>query len=199
MSGDIHISNTGLWSVIPDVAFLNLKEFVENGLQLQGKYLGITRLPQPKTLDDLATVISTFFMLISKEVSQEVVIDELCTRIVNRIPKMIALIGVVNIYLSKNCSTRLRTKLLSNLTIANSIPNVSKTLITIKRVLFSKLIASICFAPHLIAFLIGLLNTSSELIVPKSSLPRPVADFSRNPNATSNGNRIITASRLKKS
>ena len=79
MSGDIHISNTGLWSVIPDVAFLNLKEFVENGLQLQGKYLGITRLPQPKTLDDLATVISTFFMLISKEVSQEVVIDELVT------------------------------------------------------------------------------------------------------------------------
>ena len=79
MSGDIHISNTGLGSDIPDLAFLNLKEFVENGLQLQGKYLGITRLPQPKTLDDLATVISTFFMLISKEVSQEVVIDELVT------------------------------------------------------------------------------------------------------------------------
>ena len=77
MSGDIHISNPGLWSVIPDIAFLNLKEFVENGLQLQGKYLGVTRLPQPKTLDDLATLLSTFFMLISKETSQEVVIDEL--------------------------------------------------------------------------------------------------------------------------
>ena len=77
MSGDIHISNPGLWSVIPDIAFLNLKEFVENGLQLQGKYLGVTRLPQPKTLDDLATLLSTFFMLISKETSQEVVVDEL--------------------------------------------------------------------------------------------------------------------------
>ena len=77
MSGDIHISNPGLWSVIPDIAFLNLKEFVENGLQLQGKYLGVTRLSQPKTLDDLATLLSTFFMLISKETSQEVVIDEL--------------------------------------------------------------------------------------------------------------------------
>ena len=132
-------------------------------------------------------------------ITVEVVIDELCTRIVNRIPKMIALKAVLNIYLSKNCSTRLRTKLLSNLTIANSIPNVSKTLNTIKRVLLSKLIASICFAPHLIAFLIGLLNTSSELIVPKSSLPRPVAAFSRIPNAISNGNRIITASKLKKS
>ena len=79
MSGDIHISNTGLWSVIPDIAFLNLKEFVENGLQLQGKYLGVTRLPQPKTLDDLVTLLSTFLLLISKEASQEVVIDELVT------------------------------------------------------------------------------------------------------------------------
>ena len=77
MAGDIHISNTGLWSVIPDIAFLNLKEFVENGLQLQGKYLGVTRLPHPKTLDDLATLLSTFFTLVSKEASQEVVVDEL--------------------------------------------------------------------------------------------------------------------------
>ena len=79
MSGDIHISNTGLWSLIPDVAFLNLKEFIENGLHLQGKYLSVTRLSQPKTLDDLATLLSTFLMLISKEASQEVVIDELVT------------------------------------------------------------------------------------------------------------------------
>ena len=77
MAGDIHISNAGLWSVIPDTVFLNLKEFVENGIQLQGKYLGVTRLPQTKTLDDLETLLSTFFMLISKEASQEVVIDDL--------------------------------------------------------------------------------------------------------------------------
>jgi len=77
MSGDIHISNPGLWSLIPDISFLNLKEFVENGLQLQGKYLGVTRLAQPKTLGDLATLLSTFLILISKETSQEVVVDEL--------------------------------------------------------------------------------------------------------------------------
>ena len=77
MSGDIHISNTGLWSLIPDVAFLNLKEFIDSGLQLQGKYLGVTRLPQPKTLDDLTTLLSTFLMLISKEASQEIVVDDL--------------------------------------------------------------------------------------------------------------------------
>ena len=77
MSGDIHISNPGLWSAVPDIAFLNLKEFVENGIQLQGKYLGVTRSSPPKTLDDLSTLLSTFLMLISKEASQEIVIDEL--------------------------------------------------------------------------------------------------------------------------
>ena len=77
MAGDIHISNAGLWSVIPDIIFLNLKEFVEHGIQLQGKYLGVTRLPQTKTLDDLETLLSTFFMLISKEASQEIVVDDL--------------------------------------------------------------------------------------------------------------------------
>jgi len=77
MAGDIHISNAGLWSVIPDTIFLNLKEFVENGIQLQGKYLGVTRLPQTKTIDDLETLLSTFLMLISKEASEEVVIDDL--------------------------------------------------------------------------------------------------------------------------
>ena len=48
MSGDIHISNTGLWSLIPDVAFLNLKEFIDSGLQLQGKYpVSYTHLTLP--------------------------------------------------------------------------------------------------------------------------------------------------------
>ena len=79
MSGDIHISNAGLWSIIPDTAFLNLKEFVDNGIQLQGKYLGVTRLSQTKTLDDLTTLLSTFLILISKEASQEIVVDDLVT------------------------------------------------------------------------------------------------------------------------
>ena len=82
MSGDIHITNAGLWSAVPDIALLNLKEFVENGIQLQGKYLGVTRSPQPKTLDDLSTLLSTFFILISKEASQEIVIDELIPTLV---------------------------------------------------------------------------------------------------------------------
>ena len=79
MSGDLHISNPGLWSAIPDTVFLNLKEFTESGIQLQGKYLGVTRLPQPKTLDDFAILLPIFFTLISKEATQEIIVDELVT------------------------------------------------------------------------------------------------------------------------
>ncbi len=77
MSGDLHISNPGLWSAIPDTVFINLKEFSENGIRLQGKYLSVTRLPAPKTLDNLAISLPIFFTLISKEASQEIVVDEL--------------------------------------------------------------------------------------------------------------------------
>ena len=79
MSGDLHISNPGLWSAIPDTIFLNLKEFTESGIRLQGKYLDVTRLPQPKTLDDFAILLPIFFTLISKEASQEIIVDELVT------------------------------------------------------------------------------------------------------------------------
>ena len=77
MSGDLHISNPGLWSAIPDTIFINLKEFSENGIRLQGKYLSVTRHPAPKTLDNLAISLPIFFTLISKEASQEIVVDEL--------------------------------------------------------------------------------------------------------------------------
>jgi len=79
MSGDLHISNPGLWSSIPDTVFINLKEFTENGIQLHGKCLSVTRLPEPKTLDNLAILLPMFFTLISKEASQEIVVDELVT------------------------------------------------------------------------------------------------------------------------
>ena len=79
MSGDLHISNPGLWSSIPDTVFINLKEFTENGIRLHGKYLSVTRLPEPKTLDNLAILLPILFTLISKEASQEIVVDELVT------------------------------------------------------------------------------------------------------------------------
>ena len=77
LSGELHISNLGLWSLIPDTIFLNLKELIEEGIDLKGKCPGVTRIPAPKTLDDLSTLLPMLFNLVSKESSQEVVIDDL--------------------------------------------------------------------------------------------------------------------------
>ena len=31
LSGDMHISNPGIWSMIPDTIFVNVKELIEDG------------------------------------------------------------------------------------------------------------------------------------------------------------------------
>ena len=77
LSGELHISNLGLWSLIPDTIFLNLKELIEDGIELKGKCPGLTRIPAPKTLDDLSKLLPMLFNLVLKESSQEVVIDDL--------------------------------------------------------------------------------------------------------------------------
>ena len=77
LSGDLHITNPGMWSLVPDIVFLDLKELIEDGLQLGGNSLGVSRILQPKTLDDLAVLLPMVFSLVTKEASQEIVIDEL--------------------------------------------------------------------------------------------------------------------------
>ena len=77
LSGDLHIANPGLWSLLPDTIFVNLKELIEDGIDLRGKALGVTRIPSIKTLENLTSALSMIISLISKEVSQEVVMDGL--------------------------------------------------------------------------------------------------------------------------
>ncbi|MGQ0795336.1 MAG: anaerobic ribonucleoside-triphosphate reductase [Nitrosopumilaceae archaeon] len=79
LSGDIHLTNTGIWSLLPDTIFVNIKELLEDGIDLRGKFLGVTRMPPIKTLDDLMTSLSLLTALLLKEASQEVIIDGLVT------------------------------------------------------------------------------------------------------------------------
>ena len=65
LSGDLHITNPGIWSLVPDVVFLSLKELIEEGLQLGGKSLGVSRVSQPKTLDDLSIILPMILSLVS--------------------------------------------------------------------------------------------------------------------------------------
>ena len=75
LSGDLHISNPGLWSLLPDTLFVNIKELIDEGIELQGKGLNITKISSVKTLDELTTSLSMIMSLISKEATQEVVLD----------------------------------------------------------------------------------------------------------------------------
>ena len=77
LSGDLHISNPGVWSLLPDTLFVNIKELIEDGIDLGGKLLDVSRIPSIKNIDDLTSALSILISLISKEASQEVVMDNL--------------------------------------------------------------------------------------------------------------------------
>ena len=77
LSGDLHISDLGVWSMLPDTIFVNIKDILENGVDLGRKYLDVSRIPPSKKLDDLANSLSVIISLLSKEASKEIVIDGL--------------------------------------------------------------------------------------------------------------------------
>ena len=77
LSGDIHISNPGVWSMIPDTIFVNAKELLDDGLDLGGKYLDVSRISSSKQLNEIVTSLSVLISLLSKEASKEVVLDGL--------------------------------------------------------------------------------------------------------------------------
>ncbi|RNJ76235.1 MAG: ArsR family transcriptional regulator [Nitrosopumilus sp. H13] len=77
LSGDLHITNPGVWSMIPDTIFVNIRDLVENGVDLGGKYLDASRIPASKQLDEVASSVSIIMSLLSKEASREIVLDGL--------------------------------------------------------------------------------------------------------------------------
>ena len=77
LSGDLHVTNPGTWSMIPDTIFVNVKELIEDGVDLGGKYLDVSRISPSKQLDDITNSLSIAISLLSKEASQEVVLDGL--------------------------------------------------------------------------------------------------------------------------
>jgi ribonucleoside-triphosphate reductase len=77
LSGDLNITCPGLWSILPDVIFMNVKELIEDGINLGGKSLSTTRIPSVKTLNNLSTTLSILISSIAKEASQEIVLDGL--------------------------------------------------------------------------------------------------------------------------
>lgn len=77
LSGDLHITNPGVWSMLPDTVFINAKDLLDDGAYLGGKHLGVSRVAPTRSLDGLASSLSLVISLISTEASQEVVLDGL--------------------------------------------------------------------------------------------------------------------------
>ena len=111
LSGDLHITNPGIWSMIPDTIFVNVKELIEDGIILGGKYLDVSRVPASKSLDDITSSLSLIISLLSKEASQEIVLD-----------------GIVLLFSkhSKNLE-ELEQKLTNAFATASTTPNYNRT------------------------------------------------------------------------
>lgn len=75
LNGEISISNSGIWSLLPDTVFLNIADFAEVGLDLKGKFLNVSRIPAIKNSDDIGIALPILISLLSREVSTEIVLD----------------------------------------------------------------------------------------------------------------------------
>jgi ribonucleoside-triphosphate reductase len=136
LSGDMHISNPGIWSMIPDTIFVNVKELIEDGVILGGKYLDVSRITSSKSIDDVTSSLSIIISLLSKEASQEIVLDGLIplfTRYSKNIPELeqkltdaFATASTTSKYNRKSTNVSIRLQLGSDLKIVNAIINAYK-------------------------------------------------------------------------
>lgn len=84
LAGEINISNSGIWGLVPDTVFVNIDHLAESGIDLKGKFLNVSRLASIKNIDELATALPLLISLLSRESSTEIVLDGI-TSLLNRI------------------------------------------------------------------------------------------------------------------
>ncbi|MFZ0741045.1 MAG: anaerobic ribonucleoside-triphosphate reductase [Nitrososphaeraceae archaeon] len=84
LAGEINISNSGIWGLIPDTVFVNIDHLAESGIDLKGKFLNVSRLTSINNIDELATALPLLISLLSREASTEIVLDGI-TSLLNRI------------------------------------------------------------------------------------------------------------------
>jgi ribonucleoside-triphosphate reductase len=75
LAGEINISNSGTWGLIPDTIFLDVSDLADTGLNLKNKFLNVSRLTTLKNEDDFMTVLPILISLLSREASIEIVLD----------------------------------------------------------------------------------------------------------------------------
>ena len=141
LSGDLYITNPGVWSMIPDTIFVNVKELIEDGIVLGGKYLDVSRIPASKQLDKITSSLSITISLLSKEASQEIVLDglvQLFSKHSKSLPELeqkltnaFATASTTSKYNKSSTTISIRLQLGTDTKIIHSIINAYKNYVTI--------------------------------------------------------------------
>src|ERR671915_432428 len=84
LAGEINISNTHVWGLLPDTVFLDLSE-LKDGLDLKGKFLNMARIPPIKSSDDAVATLPALVSLFSREASTEVVFEGYVPALLNNV------------------------------------------------------------------------------------------------------------------
>jgi ribonucleoside-triphosphate reductase (formate) len=84
LAGELNISNTGLWNLMPDTVFIDTSNIIENGLDFKGKYLNVSRVKPIRTLDDITAILPVLISVLSRETSKEIILDNFISSISNK-------------------------------------------------------------------------------------------------------------------
>jgi ribonucleoside-triphosphate reductase len=84
LAGELNISNTGLWNLMPDTVFIDTSNIIENGLNFKGKYLNVSRVKPIRTLDDITAILPVLISVLSRETSKEIILDNFISSISNK-------------------------------------------------------------------------------------------------------------------
>ena len=84
LAGELNISHSGTWGLVPDTIFLDVADFVNGSLDPRGKFLNLTRIHDISKSGDFELYLSLLISLLSKEASIEVVLEGIIPMILER-------------------------------------------------------------------------------------------------------------------
>lgn len=90
LSGDIHISNLGVWGLKPDTVFINLNSLPSQGIKVKGKLLNSIHIAQAKNFSESLSNIVLLTTELSKEINVEIAYNNFIDYIINFIDNKIS-------------------------------------------------------------------------------------------------------------
>jgi ribonucleoside-triphosphate reductase len=73
LGGDIHISDAGLWGLMPDSIFVDLLTLRASGFNPKGRILYAPMIPSPENLESAVSMVANLSSLMRKEATTEIV------------------------------------------------------------------------------------------------------------------------------